>query len=451
MADSAPSKILTAIANAGRTFTFPGKWRVIQCDKAFFQLPPDTAALLADLRQQFGDEALLGAGVVEVDSAGELSLHPLLTQTASPIWAIHHNASGKVFGLVAQMQLIGAATHPLLAAMKVPTLQTRLKVQEPRIIVAYDMVSLAIWWSLGFAAIPGTDWSQCQPGELRPIMNVLEMSLDVVEAETQSDPPSPTPFQLGLFKTRPALQRQMILANWRLDCLSREVTPSANHSWMFLQELSAQFPGAVRHVRLWKPSESLLQQLKLLFRIGKPDRITACLETCLKQDAQAIPSNDADASSSADELQRAVRDWQNSVHVASTPEGPRKAFAHLMATYERLQFSPLINAAADTDDIVERNLLLSLVEAKRMLLPLMLHTSHSVLQQIRDSSSRSVGAFASDPFKQVISLLDRELKIIKEIQACRQRKQLPTEALPEEPIASSLLPTWAYPRRNCSR
>lgn len=139
------SQIFSMIAKAGKSYTFPGVWREVACDKAFFQLPQDHAGLLANLQKKFGNEALLEACVAtSSSSAGQLEFSSLLTQQSSLIWAVERPDAGlTVVALVGQMRYMGNKGKALAAAIKCPAKLSTLHSHGPNIIVVYDMVSLA--------------------------------------------------------------------------------------------------------------------------------------------------------------------------------------------------------------------------------------------------------------------------------------------------------------------
>ena len=239
-------EIYEALVGLCSTFTLPGPWHSIACDPAFFCLPNDNAAVLAELRQQFADADLIKSGIVKTDETNSLIWHPDLVVEGAPIWAIRPSRDEKPVGLIAQMRTIGKTTWALVWAFEDHRQNERIAAAGNQVVVAYSMADLAILQSLGIAAVPGGNWNRFTKGQLSYLYKKLRITSQTPQANMYGDEGSDS---AGSEST------SLILANWSLATFDPSDIVAATTSWSHLVELDRNLKLDLSTFGLWKPSE----------------------------------------------------------------------------------------------------------------------------------------------------------------------------------------------------
>ena len=428
-------KIYEAIVQAGRPYKLPGHWNHVPCDRDFFRLPADRAAILAGLRQQFTDADLLGSGVVikpgEGSGAGGLQWHPSLVADQVPIWAIRAQDEAEPTQLIANMGTVGQKTWSLIVALGDHRQSQLIYEADGQVVVAYSMADLAILRSVGIAAVPGDNWSSLSKPQLAALCRAME------NAGAAATRPSPGAAMPVSHSTGPA---SLIVANWSLSSLGREPIAAATATWTHLAQLHKHLDLPFDSFGCWTPTQKDLDRLAYQVRYREIAQIRTSLLGSIEQDSLAIDAEDYVEPRPVTTIADALRAWRRAEGDAATsPAARQQAYEHLCELIERQRFTPLMEEALQVTSPPVRNAEILLAETGRLLAPQMLLLTEKLRRSVGEKGTQTEGGFSKDEFKQVLELIDRQLKLTEVVQACRGHR--PVKQRPPRKVAKAKSPT----------
>ncbi len=401
------------IVKASQTFTLPSPWQTVPCDPAFIRLPTDRRALLAELRQQFPDERLVQAGVVTMDTSGNVSLVPQLAAGVAPIWVIRRESDRKLTAIIAEMNLVGKNAWALAAAFQDPRQRDLIGGGEGRIVVAYSMQDLAILRSIGLAAVPGGNWCRLT----KPQLDFLCEALGITPRS--SGPPTKWAKAMELIKPRTV---PLILANWSLAGMDRTDVAAATTSWSHLVELYRHLDLTFDHFGLWKPSHESLAQLEFQLRYLDVEAVCDALLEGIGEDSITIDAGLGPNQPEPQSIVESYRAWRRADRDAMNPPARQKAFAKLCELLDQKRFDPLVEEALRATSALERNAEIALAETSRLLQPQLLLLAEKIRRSIGENGTRTVNSISKEELEPVLALSDRLLALTQGVQACRRNQ-----------------------------
>jgi hypothetical protein len=424
--------IYEALALAGSAYQLPSPWHNIPCDPAFFCLPHDKAALLAELQRKFSAADLVQAGIVTMGAAKTLVWHPQLVDVGVPIWAIRTMPNLKPTALIAQLKTLGKKTWAVRSALQ-DHRQSKLMAAADEVVVAYSMTDAAILRSLGLVAVPGGHWHRLA----KPQLDYLCQQLRITSR-------SPQPDTLGAAWKGPAmtgpeekLPLSLTLANWSLAAVDPTDSGAAMTSWAHLVELYRHLDLAFDTFGLWKPRDSYLQQLGYQLRYHDVQQVRAGLLNSMAEDATAMDADLSVKRPPASTIVEAFRAWEQAERNSMNPVGRQQAYEQLFELLDRQRFDPLVEEALQTSNLLERNTELALAETSRLLQPLVLVLSEKIRRSIGEKGTRAGSIITKEELEQVLALSDRQLALTEGVLACRRNKPAKTSTSLKPPAERS--------------
>ncbi len=163
---AAASSIYEAVIQSGAPITLPEPWHEIPCSPAFFRLPADLEKLREDLAAKFPMDELMAAGVFQIDpdkpGSRPILIQPLREPSALA-WALRAQSNSPPYDLIVGMRCVAPWGCSILAPLWDHHRSSQITTVKDVVLLVFEMVDLAILWSLGLCALPGVDCWQLTP------------------------------------------------------------------------------------------------------------------------------------------------------------------------------------------------------------------------------------------------------------------------------------------------
>jgi hypothetical protein len=413
-------------------FHHDGPWQELTAPGDIRRVPADPAAVMNDLRQHFSDDDLQEAGVLEMDETLVVQLDPGLRNPDAVVIALRKRPSDDPFDLLTERGMLSGQHLPVCASLSDGGVRAMIAaIQENFLLVTPSPIDVAVLLSLEIPATLATGLRQLEGVHLQQVRKRFDLR------------PPPTQCR-GITDYAEEERRKrnqppdIVLVGCRLAEMSREEPTDLSTIVSHLAEVEQFLDVPLDRFFVWRPTEKEIRAIEFHMKhVGPTDTRAAILGSIETSTAQLItPAEPSDGLPS--DLPTAIR--QLAQHRAPSMNDPtwdwgpthrkqlrekdqeweQKAWENIQRLIGTSCINSMLKMAQSSEDIVERNLWMiaalngevSYSQAMQMLL--------MANRAAKDKKPGKAIVFPKEEFRQWMETTDRELKVLKEIQACRQ-------------------------------
>lgn len=394
------SLILETLRRCGTPVQLPGAWARVPCDRAFFQLESieNTAQTLLNAH---ATDKLVDAGLGVLDAAGQFCLASHFVENRSLLLALHESPDKPPFEVVAGRPL---GWRTLLADHAI---RARLAERHCRVLVASDMLDLAILRSLGFLAIPLIDLASLSGTCLEDFREHFAISLDNQKRKRKAD--------------NSAVRLSLTIADFSVARLCggerSDVAPLREH----LRGMCDYLDFDDELYLAWSPSAEDLKEIEFCALTGQREHARRAVSKSVSKNCFALHEPTGARRNAPPTLATAFQRLLNSLRDVSGNSTPDE---HAKLVQNRLEteiFEPLTRRACDSTDPVEKGYYLQLANLNRIVQPQLLKLVVETTSALHQRPQGSVPQYVLDALREMQATSDRLTSLSRE-QLQRQEK-----------------------------
>jgi hypothetical protein len=355
-------KILQRLTELSQPFPPTARWDFLAPCDVVRSLPSGAGPLLASLRKEFSDEQLCTAQLAVTTATGSWELAPALAAPPGIFAVLRSQPDAPPHDLLLPRGQLLTADPPCFAAPEDYTTRQALKQAGGRLFAAMDLQDLAILQTLGLPATLAVGLDQLDGAQLRRLCP----SLEPVEASQREEPTVvATERSLPLW----AHAQQLVLVGWSV-CAFDGTEPSVLKDMIELLASAARaFDLDLEALRVWRPRELDLLQIRLAARLRDTNFVRRMLVTSVEHAAQSISdyaSSDVPQPSSQQAYlalhgqlhEQLRREQQRGIRSSQIPG----MLARFRRAFEQVAVEPLVQRAMQAADPLDGVLLLHAAE-----------------------------------------------------------------------------------------
>ena len=347
-----PKKIYNHVAERGRLASLPGLWSHLKPRGIFFHPPQDSGRLLASVQSEFSMGDLVGSDVIELNSAGAVSLVPMLLNTADVLYAPRQGKYYQPAQLLSSTGALPRGNWNFDALLKDYHLR-RLLENSGNLVVADSLVDVMVLWASGIPALPAAGLillAEPRLSVLRKFLGVpsISSSKRILTAESISwgEDGVPKPFT------------KLVFANWSVGQLALDRPDN-------IESLCANFHGLQTYLlpagvcRKWTPQAADLERLQFSLQFGNKRAVQLALVESMATSSQPLVENDAiehmaQANSEAKSAIQLIDDCMKLLPTLTDSTRRQRVWNWLLAALERELIRPLLVAAESARTLPRR-------------------------------------------------------------------------------------------------
>lgn len=409
-------KVYEYLSAAGSRVVLPGPWQGLPCHRSFFQLPPDSRALLQGLQKKFEVNDLVDSGVVQLDEQGVAVINPLLSSADTIIWALRQRRNDPPFQLVANLKSI----HPKKWSFTAPFFDGRtvalINQSDDRVAVAFSMSDIAILSSLKIPVVP-------VDGLLRLPGNRLDQLCKLLRLESKTDAKSKAQVAAS-GKASAVVERPLSLTlyAWSVESLKQSDSSQSDQLWKYLGDLQEHLRLPLYDFQRLNPTEQELARLRFIIQHRRWWDVRAAMLDGPYERTQSLFTDKSRRRPFPDSLSEVLKAWRRTQNQISDVASRKAAWNLVQSVHDQQIVAPLTDQAQRTNDPTERNLLTLLAGMSRLLHPQLLMLGERAGQAVGERGTNALNAIPKDEFQQVMAVADRVMALTQGVQACRQKK-----------------------------
>jgi hypothetical protein len=413
-------------------FHHDGPWQQLSAPDDIRRVPADPATVMNDLRQHFCDGDLQKAGAIGMDETLTFQMDPGLRNPGAVVIALRRRPNEKPFDLLTECGTLSGKRLPVCASLSDGRIRAMIGATEENVLlVTPSPIDVAVLLSLKIPTTLATGLRTLEGVYLRQVRKRFELR-------------RPPPQCRGIIDHAEEERRKrdqppdIVLVGCRLAEMSREeptdLAPIVSH----LTKVEQYLDVPLDRFFIWRPTEDEVRSIEFHMKhVGPKDTRAAILGSIETSTAQLIapakPSDDfpKDLSTAIRQLAQHRGDSMNDPTWDWGPncreklrqkdrEWEQRASENIQRLIGKSCLDSMLKMAQSSEDIVERNLWMiaafngevSYSQAMRILL--------MANRAAKDKKPGKAITFPKEEFRQWMETTDRELKVLKEIQACRQ-------------------------------
>ena len=418
-----PEAVFEFLAGRGKPYVLPGAWANLECHGAFFVLSEDPESFREALCAQFAREDLLAAGVAHVGDDGELLMHPDLIAEGAVLAALRRAPQAAPFCILTRDDCLPPGQWPFAAVRDDFQMQSLHELVDGELYIAATLADVAVLWSVGLPAVTATGIGTLE-GEL---LELFYAALYVPSAGASGGADTAANSDEGKHPTRtdPAT---LFFVDWSPAdfCLDpRPEIGAAAHRVVELynDELPFKVKLALEESTIWKPSSADLVELRHSLAVGPPEKVGDALDVILDHSRRPLlePRNMPESPEAPNRGYLELHaEWNTARRKQADHKDLQQAWDLLRDAHEREVVMPLMQHALQSDDLLYRQLGLSLAEVVRMTHPQALATATNYGSDIGAAKGKTALLLPPEQFRQFMTMLDNTRSLIRELQKCRR-------------------------------
>jgi len=182
------AEIIGALCELSSRYQFPEKSAFIAAEAGAYRSPRDPQRAIEALVRDFGEAALVEAGIAVPSRDGPLQLVPALASPDTPFVVLNGNEDGRPFGLVFSEGCLGHQSPPLFAGLQDRFTASNLrKSQLGYLCVCATIEDMILLQSLGFAATTAAGLSELKMQDVRALGRHFGIAFSPADEDADND------------------------------------------------------------------------------------------------------------------------------------------------------------------------------------------------------------------------------------------------------------------------
>jgi hypothetical protein len=393
-----PGAIYSEIDKRSPRAVLPEAWGRRPCPRDVFMVPEDTAGLERCLRRGFNENDLLASGAfvkVPPDSAPVLS--PLLRHGGAFALPIRTSQNSRPLDIVVRSRSLSGqrtAWRALLCHYRNAQLTTK---DSPEMYAAFDEADVAAFWALGLPCIHARGLHFAKQEDIEILIRVLGMPLT---QEGLLGPPEPFCFI------------PLTIVNWSPASLTLADAVGSVEVIRHLRRLCQFVRVPLHEFGVWKPTPKEADRIRFCLQVGERPSVLEAVEDSAAN-AIALMAKPAPKTAGIGKYAEAMSQWRRASDEPTDSIHVREAWQQVLRSQQEALIDPLLRAAEEANDPMDRNLHAVVAHLSRLVHPLALTLAATPTGPV-DARLTPAG-YPAEELGQLIKLTNQILVLSREL------------------------------------
>ena len=403
--------ILTSFLASCAEFAHAGAWKGLPASDDIRRPPADPKPVVDQLLQQFSQADLLKAGLLVMDSSESVVLDPRLRDPQTLIVALRKADGEEPFEILTDHGTLSGRELPICASLRDGRIRKLKSATKHNVLfVAPTTPDMAVLLSLKLPATISSGLAHLKEPYLGQVCKRFRLGPPRWNSAKGLD-------YLDQFKSPPP---DLLLVGFSLRELSSQQPPGLADIISHLAAVEEYLHVPLDRFFKWSPSRKEIEGIAFCLTYSSLEKARAAilneLEDCT---SQLIGRNHSNGM--PQDLPTAIRQMAKQLHARERDrDWERRAWENIQQLLEKACITPMYEAAARTDDPLERNLWMLAAMYGQTLYPQSMQMLFNMMSDSRQKEAGKSIQFSKAEFNQQMSERNGILKTFKEIQECRK-------------------------------
>jgi hypothetical protein len=404
--------ILTSFLELCPEFVHEGLWETLPVSGDIRRPPPDPAAVVSELQQQYSQADLVKAGVLVMNSPESVELNFQLCDPETLIIALRKTDNAAPHELLTNQGTLSARELPICACLRDGRIQKQVSATKENVLFVADSThDMAVLLSL---ELPATISSG--------LAHLGEPYLEQVRERFQLYPPPPK--SRGGIIYHEDEQKQpppdLLFAGFVLAPLSAHEPPDLVDIASHLADVEEHLQVPLDRFYLWSPNKKKIEGIVFQMEYASPEKVRTAILDDIEDSTRQLtaPRNSNDMPK---DLPTAIKQMAGRLCDRQRDQDwERRAWDNIQRLLETSSIASMFKAAEDAENPIEKNLWMMAATNGHVGYPQALQMVFQAIRDTREHGPAQVSVLPREAFQQQIQRNAQQLKIFKEIRECRK-------------------------------
>jgi hypothetical protein len=422
-------KIYQAFARHCSSYELEGAWSRFEAPEFIRKLPPDPAAVLEAMLQEFSAADLCQAGLATVDENAKLSVNPVLQDSSAPILVLRSQPEALPLDLLTDTGCFSGQTLPIFAVLDDMHFRCENAQSSDTLCVAFSTREAAALLSLGIPTTLATGLERISRQHLVSLSERLALQRSSCANEAVASASAP-PQARGAEHAQRA--SQMLFLGWDLLTL-RDGEPNG------LAQVRTHFTGLQQYlgidmedVGVWHPGAEAVEGVRFCVNHTTKDECGEALLKIMADTAEPLvplSQRDQDRADSEEqvipstELVTAWNAWYDDP--GKNVEATMSAWTTFDKALRAHLSEPLLQEASKERDPMRRNMLAAAASLSHSL-QRNIASGHAMFAPGSDGVPKANASVRAAEMKQILAVSKEFVSLAQELVSCK-KNQVPAK------------------------